>query len=194
MTLPKTNEDRRIRKTKQLLRQSFASLLAEKPLEDITVKELTERADINRGTFYCHYKDIYDLKDQIERELFDEFVAVIDGYGVDNLRRKLQPVMVDVFRFLQRNREFSMVLSAYKTDNLFFAWVRSEIFRRGLSEWQRIYGFQASLQWDYYLDFVVAGCVTMLQSWIKREMRETPEEMGTLAARFILYGPGEVLG
>lgn len=194
MTLPKTNEDRRIRKTKQLLRQSFASLLAEKPLEDITVKELTERADINRGTFYCHYKDIYDLKDQIERELFDEFVAVIDGYGVDNLRRELQPVMVDVFRFLQRNREFSMVLSAYKTDNLFFAWVRSEIFRRGLSEWQRIYGFQASLQWDYYLDFVVAGCVTMLQSWIKREMRETPEEMGTLAARFILYGPGEVLG
>ena len=103
MTLPKTNEDRRIRKTKQLLRQSFASLLAEKPLEDITVKELTERADINRGTFYCHYKDIYDLKDQIERELFDEFVAVIDGYGVDNLRRELQPVMVDVFRFLQRN-------------------------------------------------------------------------------------------
>ena len=194
MILPKTNEDRRIRKTKQLLRQSFASLLAEKPLEDITVKELTERADINRGTFYCHYKDIYDLKDQIERELFDEFVAVIDGYGVDNLRRELQPVMVDVFRFLQRNREFSMVLSAYKTDNLFFAWVRSEIFRRGLSEWQRIYGFQASLQWDYYLDFVVAGCVTMLQSWIKREMRETPEEMGTLAARFILYGPGEVLG
>ncbi len=194
MILPKTNEDRRIRKTKQLLRQSFASLLAEKPLEDITVKELTERADINRGTFYCHYKDIYDLKDQIERELFDEFVAVIDGYGVDNLRRELQPVMVDVFRFLQRNREFSMVLSAYKTDNLFFAWVRSEIFRRGLSEWQRIYGFQDSLQWDYYLDFVVAGCVTMLQSWIKREMRETPEEMGALAARFILYGPGEVLG
>ncbi len=192
--MPKTNEDRRIRKTKQLLRQSFASLLAEKPLEDITVKELTERADINRGTFYCHYKDIYDLKDQIERELFDEFVAVIDGYGVDNLRRELQPVMVDVFRFLQRNREFSMVLSAYKTDNLFFAWVRSEIFRRGLSEWQRIYGFQDSLQWDYYLDFVVAGCVTMLQSWIKREMRETPEEMGALAARFILYGPGEVLG
>lgn len=192
--MPKTNDDRRIRKTKQLLRQSFASLLAEKPLEDITVKELTERADINRGTFYCHYKDIYDLKDQIERELFEEFVAVIDGYGVDNLRRELQPVMVDVFRFLQRNREFSMVLSAYKTDNLFFAWVRSEIFRRGLSEWQRIYGFQDSLQWDYYLDFVVAGCVTMLQSWIKREMRETPEEMGALAARFILYGPGEVLG
>lgn len=189
-----TDKDRRIRKTKQVLRQSFASLLAEKPLEDITVKELTERADINRGTFYCHYKDIYDLKDQIERELFDEFVAVIDGYGVDNLRRELRSVMTDVFRFLQRNKEFGTIISAYKTDSLFFAWVRSEIFRRGLSEWQRIYGFQDSIQWDYYLDFVVAGCVTMLQSWIQKGMRESPEEMGALSERFILYGPGEVLG
>lgn len=188
------DKDRRIRKTKQVLRQSFASLLAEKPLEDITVKELTERADINRGTFYCHYKDIYDLKDQIERELFDEFVAVIDGYGVDNLRRELRSVMTDVFRFLQRNKEFGTIISAYKTDSLFFAWVRSEIFRRGLSEWQRIYGFQDSIQWDYYLDFVVAGCVTMLQSWIQKGMRESPEEMGVLSERFILYGPGEVLG
>ena len=189
-----TDKDRRIRKTKQVLRQSFASLLAEKPLEDITVKELTERADINRGTFYYHYKDIYDLKDQIERELFDEFVAVIDGYGVDNLRRELRSVMTDVFRFLQRNKEFGTIISAYKTDSLFFAWVRSEIFRRGLSEWQRIYGFQDSIQWDYYLDFVVAGCVTMLQSWIQKGMRESPEEMGALSERFILYGPGEVLG
>ena len=189
-----TDKDRRIRKTRQVLRQSFASLLAEKPLEDITVKELTERSDINRGTFYCHYKDIYDLKDQIERELFDEFVAVIDGYGVDNLRRELRSVMTDVFRFLQRNKEFGTIISAYKTDSLFFAWVRSEIFRRGLSEWQRIYGFQDSIQWDYYLDFVVAGCVTMLQSWIQKGMRESPEEMGALSERFILYGPGEVLG
>ena len=189
-----TDKDRRIRKTKQVLRQSFASLLAEKPLEDITVKELTERADINRGTFYYHYKDIYDLKDQIERELFDEFVAVIDGYGVDNLRRELRSVMTDVFRFLQHNKEFGTIISAYKTDSLFFAWVRSEIFRRGLSEWQRIYGFQDSIQWDYYLDFVVAGCVTMLQSWIQKGMRESPEEMGALSERFILYGPGEVLG
>lgn len=188
------DKDRRIRKTKQVLRQSFASLLAEKPLEDITVKELTERADINRGTFYYHYKDIYDLKDQIERELFDEFVAVIDGYGVDNLRRELRSVMTDVFRFLQRNKEFGTIISAYKTDSLFFAWVRSEIFRRGLSEWQRIYGFQDSIQWDYYLDFVVAGCVTMLQSWIQKGMRESPEEMGALSERFILYGPGKVLG
>lgn len=188
------DKDRRIRKTKQVLRQSFAILLAEKPLEDITVKELTERADINRGTFYCHYKDIYDLKDQIERELFDEFVAVIDGYGVDNLRRELRSVMTDVFRFLQCNKEFGTIISAYKTDSLFFAWVRSEIFRRGLSEWQRIYGFQDSIQWDYYLDFVVAGCVTMLQSWIQKGMRESPEEMGALSERFILYGPGEVLG
>ena len=62
--------DRRIRKTKQRLRQSLTELLAQKPLSKITVQELTERADVNRGTFYSHYKDISDMKEQIERELF----------------------------------------------------------------------------------------------------------------------------
>ena len=99
------------------------------------------------------------MKDQIERELFDEFVAVIDGYGVDNLRRELRSVMTDVFRFLQHNKEFGTIISAYKTDSLFFAWVRSEIFRRGLSEWQRIYGFQDSIQWDYYCLLYTSRCV-----------------------------------
>ena len=114
--------------------------------------------------------------------------------AVDNLRQELRSVMAAVFSFLQRNKEFAVIISNYKADSLFFSWVRSEIFRRGLSEWQRIYGFRDSLQWEYYLDFVVAGCVSMLQSWIKKGMRDDPEEMGALAERVILYGPGEVLG
>ncbi len=53
--------DRRKRKTKALLRQTLTRLLLEKDLKDITISELTELADINRGTFYLHYRDIYDL-------------------------------------------------------------------------------------------------------------------------------------
>ena len=48
-------EDRRIRRTKRLLRQALAELMNEKDFKDITVKEITDRADLNRGTFYFHY-------------------------------------------------------------------------------------------------------------------------------------------
>ena len=59
-------EDRRIRRTKRLLRQALAELMNEKDFKDITVKEITDRADLNRGTFYFHYTDTYDLREKIE--------------------------------------------------------------------------------------------------------------------------------
>ena len=101
--MPGEGEDRRVRKTKALLRESLQRLLLEKPLREITVKELTEAADVNRGTFYSHYRDIYDLRDQIEEELFQEFVSMMDSYPADKLRRGLRPVFTAVFPFVLRN-------------------------------------------------------------------------------------------
>lgn len=55
------NIDRRVMRTKTLLIHSLSTLMKQKNIKDITVKELCELADINRGTFYLHYKDIYDM-------------------------------------------------------------------------------------------------------------------------------------
>ena len=52
------NIDRRVMRTKTLLIHSLSTLMKQKNIKDITVKELCELADINRGTFYLHYKDI----------------------------------------------------------------------------------------------------------------------------------------
>ena len=53
--------DRRVRKTKRQLRLALMKLMADKSIKDISVRELAAIADINRGTFYIHYKDVYDL-------------------------------------------------------------------------------------------------------------------------------------
>ena len=50
--------DRRVRKTRGQLRQGLVRLMREKSIQDITVKELCEECDINRGTFYLHYTDV----------------------------------------------------------------------------------------------------------------------------------------
>ena len=65
--------DQRTRLTKMLIRKAFTELLREKPVQNITVKELCQTAGINRGTFYSHYTDIYDLLQQIEDEITEEF-------------------------------------------------------------------------------------------------------------------------
>lgn len=60
--------DLRVKKTRRAIRSAFYALLLEKPFEKITVKDITERAEINKTTFYAHYDTIYDLVDQLEEE------------------------------------------------------------------------------------------------------------------------------
>ena len=62
-------QDHRVRLTKLLLREAFLDLLVEKPVAKITVKELCEQANVNRATFYAHYRDLFDLHEEIERDL-----------------------------------------------------------------------------------------------------------------------------
>ena len=69
--------DKRVEKTKYAIKNAFLKLRKKKPLEKITVKELCEKAYINKSTFYAHYEDIYALSDALEYELVLEVVSSI---------------------------------------------------------------------------------------------------------------------
>lgn len=78
--LAKVNtNDRRVNRTKKLLRESLFSLLQKKSINEITITELTEVADINRATFYFYYTDIFDMLDQIQNEAYEMFEEVLQG-------------------------------------------------------------------------------------------------------------------
>lgn len=64
--------------TKANLREAFWSLYAESPIEKISIKQITDRAGYNRGTFYLYYRDVYDLFSQIENELLDAIRTLVD--------------------------------------------------------------------------------------------------------------------
>ena len=63
--------DLRTKKTQRSIREAFLQLRGKKPLERITVKELTELAEISKATFYLHYQDIYDLSDRLQQEVIE---------------------------------------------------------------------------------------------------------------------------
>ena len=70
-------EDKRIRRTKKLLRQALTRLMQQKDFQSITVTDVVREADINRGTFYAHYRDVYDLRDKIETGMIEDFRGMI---------------------------------------------------------------------------------------------------------------------
>ena len=69
--------DQRVRVTRMLIRRSFLELLKQKPIQNISVREICEDAGINRGTFYSHYTDIYDLLHKIEEEMLRDFESAL---------------------------------------------------------------------------------------------------------------------
>ena len=82
-------KDRRIEKTEYVLVNSLAALMHSKNIKDISVKELCEYANVNRGTFYLHYNDIYDMLDTIENTLIIHLENIFLKY--DNINAENFP-------------------------------------------------------------------------------------------------------
>ena len=103
----KGDENRSVRNTKRKLNQSLIQLMGEKQITQISVKELTELADVNRGTFYFHYTDIYDMLRQTEEEFFVEFEAIFNEVPCKEYSSKLtRNYMEAIFTFVYENRDF----------------------------------------------------------------------------------------
>jgi AcrR family transcriptional regulator len=98
--------DPRVKRTRGLLQQALADLLSEKTFQNITVQEITERAEVNRATFYAHFQDKYALLNYNVREAFQERVdrqlPERPAFNPENLRLLTLTVCEYVSEFLSR--------------------------------------------------------------------------------------------
>ncbi len=89
--------DRRARRTRQMLQQAFKEVVSEKGFRATTVQDITERADVNRGTFYAHFEDKYALLDSVIREQFQGYLARTlpagAGWDRESLRELIRTVL-----------------------------------------------------------------------------------------------------
>ena len=97
-------EDRRVRKTKRLLRSALTDLLKEKPIQEIKVREIADMVDINRGTFYQHYRDVYDMLNSIEDEIFIDFRTFFSNNS-DSLEEEADHFFISLFTYMKENSE-----------------------------------------------------------------------------------------
>lgn len=182
------NTDRRIRKTKKQLRQGLTELLEEKSAKDITVRELSERVDLNRGTFYLHYKDIFDMIEQIEMEMFENFNKVVNKHSLESLNREPLPMFIDIFRFVAENADMCKVLIGKNGDMAFVNRLKDLVKNRCFRDWVELYNTGKSQNFEYCYSFIVSGCIGLLQNWVEGGLKESPEHMASLAGVMIMAG------
>ena len=92
------SEDRRVKRSRKLLKQGFMDLLREKGFARISVRDITDRADMNRGTFYLHYPDTAALMRSVEEDMLQEAQTLIDAHlqeamNGNSLRPLFEPVL-----------------------------------------------------------------------------------------------------
>lgn len=181
-------DDRRVRRTKTQLRKALTELLQEKSIDELSVTELTNRADVNRGTFYCHYRDIYDMLDQLEAETLEEFSTLMDSYPAPRLQEGLRPILEDVFLFIRRNLDLAASAMNLWERSSFLERIKSLLRNKVIRDWSDLYHFSGDVQRDHCLNFLVGGIIGLVQSWLEGGGRETPQEMAALAEGLILHG------
>lgn len=177
--------DRRTRRTKALLRQTLTALLLKKDLKDITVSELTRLADINRGTFYLHYKDIYDLFDQTEKEIMDDFTAIIAKHMPKFAQASWLPMLLEAFRFIADNADVFMAILRTR-ETTFLSNIIELTRRQSMAEWRDLFGPENEAYYEYFYTFITSGCVAMLRRWFSLGMPESPERMAELAEQMMM--------
>ena len=196
--------DRRIGKTQRVNPPCLTELLKTKRIQDITVREISEKADINRGTFYLHYRDIFDLMEQIENELLEELEDVLNHFKASDLLSNPALVFTRVFHLVKENSDMVSILIGQNGDINFVNRLKDIVREKCLKDWMELFrpgaggGRQTSRSsqntllddsaFEAYYSFTVTGCIGLVQYWLDSGLKETPEQLASLVEQIISKG------
>ncbi len=182
------NPEHRVQTTKKLLREALMTLLAEKPLRSITVKELCLRAKLNRGTFYAHYADVYDLLEQIEAEVAAEYTtALAPILSGSNL---LAPPITTklIFECIEANADLCRVIIGPYGDKEF----ARDLIRKNkaavVESCKHFFPNADDWQINAYFTFITGGCFALMERWIRDGMVESSAVLADAAQQIMESG------
>lgn len=182
-------KDHRTRVTKMLIRRAFTDLLRVKPVQSISIKELCEKAGVNRGTFYAHYASVHDLLMQMEDEMLSEINEVLasllpeDGGDVSSLR-----ISTELFQCLKDNADLCTVTLGDFGDKSFAMRMLNMGWEKCFDAYSRYFRDASPKQIAYFYAFVSEGCIGLLRRWLREGMTTSAEEIAAMAERLMLYG------
>ncbi len=193
--------DRRIARTKEAIRDALTSLINEKGFEAITVSDIADRANINRGTFYLHYRDKFDLLDQIKAELMHDFTEIVSQAPQINLMavgddEEPMPVVVKIFEFLRDQASITHAVLSL-TGEVSFKGQIKELIEMNLSR-IGFFNYLKKEDWivpqDFFITYIVSAHLGVIQEWMGNGCRESPRQIAIFLSRLSYYGPIYGLG
>lgn len=193
-------EDRRVRKSKTAIKNAFIQLLKEKNIERITIQEISDLADVNRGTFYLNYVDKYALLEEMENEQIAEIKSFVDIRNI-NLSNRTGEAFIEEFS----NNVIKKVIT-HISNNLEFYQVILNLERKSQIEEQLADIVRSNLTYliedkhdvfgipiNYYLSYVTGSMISMIKYWVSDDQRVSIDEFVQYIATIASNGPLSIM-
>ncbi len=195
-TAPKKTKklDRRQIRTKRHIREALMSLVIEKPSEKITIKELAERADIDRKTFYLHYGSIGEVLSEMQEELLTRLEAVISGYDLFQPGFDALPLFRDINAIISESPESYSRMLVMDRYSFFFGQLKETMKESLLTKYTDLLENTSisRSKLDLYLEYVVTGVLAVYVRWLQHpefdldEVAQAASEISFGGARMVL--------
>ena len=183
--------DLRIIKTRRTIRNALVDLMSEKELSAVTISELSARAEINRKTFYRHYRTISDVVAELENEILSEFSEIIKT-GNDSLLN-IGAVFRDISALVERRRDFFVRLMTYNHD-LFNNGKIKAMLRKTLSVSLRKAGAAMGEQSIKAVsEFLISGVLALYADWFDNNCEGSLDFITEISVNMATGGLGSFL-
>jgi AcrR family transcriptional regulator len=173
-------QDRRVRRTQRLLAEALIALTLEKGYEAVTIRDITERADIGYATFFRHYRD----KDALLAEALE--VVLAELIGLLNLPADgADPAGMGtlLFRYVQDHAEICRALLGSRGATSFLPRILDAGAREVLREHTAAPGSPVPV--EVAAHHLVAATLALIQWWLEHDMSYSPERMGVIYRELI---------
>lgn len=166
--------DRRVLKTQESLKKAVIALMTEKNFDDITIQDITDRANVNRGTIYLHYQDKYDLLDK----LIETHINELEQMGTWACEMDWFEGLVPYFEYFEKNYLFfSTMLASKGTPSSFRTRLLASFIEGFKGEIDKESDWNTDLSEDIMLQYAGTAYVGVIEWWIKNGMPYPPRVM-----------------
>jgi AcrR family transcriptional regulator len=174
-------------RSRNLIRKAFVELLHEKGFERITVTDIVSRADINRGTFYAHYRDTMAVLDQIENEIAVQMEGLIEECNKKDLIKDPMPVLLEMGRILQDNFEFYRLLITSSESGSFLRKLRTVFVKKMMDDPRTKARYRNRDKFYINLTFFAGGMTAVYEDWFAGKIDKPSEEIAAMVCEHNPY-------
>jgi AcrR family transcriptional regulator len=169
-----TKENQRVRLTKRLFQDSILELMKNKNINKITVKELCEKADLNRTTFYLHYGIPEDVLTEIENDFIEKTKAHLININAKDRTAGIESFLI----YIKENRIIiSSLMGEYGRDE-FRRYFFESVFPSGIFQNEE---HRVNLKTDTYVDaFIISGAFSSIYTWLLNDFSVSTYELAKL--------------